>query len=191
MPRRPTGKPSYRPLIPIDWKLVDQMVLSGCSGLEIAGSLDIHHDTFYDRFRIEKGVSFSEYSPSRKMGGMGMLRAKQFQCAMRGNTQMLKTLGEELLGQGKRDQSMPDEGRDTIVLRQKLQRIETILQARGISLSDLENEQSLLHQGFAGEQDKVSTELGADSTDQRSSSMQDNTEGTTARDNDVLLPSPP
>lgn len=108
MPRRPTGEPAHRPLIPIDWQKVDQMVLAGLSGTQIAGILDIHHDTFYDRFRIEKGISFSEYRPRRKEGGDGLLLLKQWQSAMKGNTKMLQLLGEERLGQGKKNISTFD-----------------------------------------------------------------------------------
>jgi len=103
MPRKSTGKPKHRPLIPIDWKAVDQMILSGLNGRQIAGLLDISDDTFYERFQIEKGSSFSGYRPLRKEGGDGMILMRQFKSAMNGNTQMLKLLGEERLGQGKKD----------------------------------------------------------------------------------------
>lgn len=164
MPRKPTGKPKHRPLIPIDWNKVDQMILAGLSGTQIAGILDIHHDTFYDRFRIEKGISFSEYRPSRKEGGEGMVMLRQFQSAMHGNTQMLKLLGEERLGQGKRDNADGTEERTLVYFIEKIEKLEAALQSRGISFSDIQDEQFVSHQGPAREEDQVRNELGSENT---------------------------
>jgi hypothetical protein len=109
MPRRkdPNPKPAHRPLIPIDWQFVDKMIKAQCSGVEIAGALNVCIDTFYDRFKVEKGVCFSEARPPIQEGGKGMLRLRQYTSAMQGNTSMLKTLGEEYLGQGRKSSDLP------------------------------------------------------------------------------------
>jgi hypothetical protein len=161
MPRKSSGKPTGCPLIPIDWKLVDQMILAGSSGIEIAGALDVCHDTFYDRFRIEHGVAFSAYRAKRRFGGHGMLRIKQFQSAMRGNTAMMKILGEEWLGQGKgNSESSDDSERNEVLAEQSRQEMAASLHERTTVLSGLEDEQPLSHQECTGEEDQVRDELG-------------------------------
>jgi hypothetical protein len=107
MPRKPTGDPPGHPLIPIDWTKVEQMIQSGCNGVEIYSTLKIKEDTFYDRFKREYGVGFSELRPKMATVGHGMIRMRQFKSAMQGNTQMLKTLGEEWLKQGRKDDHLP------------------------------------------------------------------------------------
>lgn len=165
MGRKPTGRPSQRPEAEIDWNKVDMMILAGCSGSEIAGAMPkpIHPDTFYRRFEKEYGMGFSEYSPERKEGGKGNVRLKQYISALQGNTQMLKTLGEEWLGQGKRDNSTEgDEARIVIYLTEKIEKLEAALLSRGVSLSDIQVESPVPHQGCAGEEDQVRNELGTE-----------------------------
>ena len=109
MPRKASRVPKkspWRPPIEIDWKIVDKMALAGSSGAEIAGYLNCHPDTFYNRFKEEKGVGFSEYAPYRKTGGHAMIRLKQMESAMRGSNQMLTILGKEWLGQGRNNESL-------------------------------------------------------------------------------------
>ena len=94
--------PPHRPAIKIDWKKVDDLMVAGCNAREVAGYFGISDDTLYTRFKIEhKGSTFTEVMAKRKAGGHAMLRAKQFQTAMRGSNMMLKLLGEEWLNQGK------------------------------------------------------------------------------------------
>jgi hypothetical protein len=100
-------RPAYRPLKPIDWAVVEKMMQAGCTGKEIAGRFKMCPDTFYDRYLIEKGVGFSVDQGMEDSSGCGMLRARQFQSAMQGNTAMLKMLGEERLGQGKKASDLP------------------------------------------------------------------------------------
>jgi hypothetical protein len=146
-------------IITIDWKMVDQMMTAGCSGREIAGYLKIDSDTFYSRFKKEHKESFSALSEERKKGGYALIRWKQFQSAMRGNTQMLKLLGEEWLDQGKvKEDSAGSESRDSIILLQKLQKLEDSIHTGGDGQSGVEDQQSLLDQGCSGEEDQVSDE---------------------------------
>ena len=101
MPRRRTEnklKPC-RPQIPIDWKMVDKLLESGCIGTDIAGSLGCHPQTFYDRCWKENGVTFTEYASQRRSSGDNLLRAAQMQVALQGNTSMLIWLGKNRLSQ--------------------------------------------------------------------------------------------
>ena len=84
---------------PIDWNIVDNALVAGCSGVEIAGLLGVHYETLYDRTVKEKGKSFTEYSHEKKAKGDSLLRQKQFQEAMKGDRGMLIWLGKNRLGQ--------------------------------------------------------------------------------------------
>ncbi len=156
-------KEPNRPLAPIDWKKVDTMMLAGSTGTEIAGSLGIHPETFYKRYKREHRIGFTGAVYSKKQGGYGNLKTRQYVSAMNGNTQMLKILGEEWLGQGKGTGDVDgDQARTFIGLAEKYTKLEAALLARGISLSDIQNEQSIPHQRCPGEEDQVPNELGAE-----------------------------
>lgn len=103
MPRKKKTKPleSGRPLIKIDWNLVDQLIEADCSGVEIAACFDIHYDTFYDRFKELYGIPFSEARPRKEPQGKAMIKLTQYKLAKQGNIQMLTLLGKERCGQGK------------------------------------------------------------------------------------------
>ncbi len=85
--------------IPIDWEVVDKYLEAGCLGTEIAAYLGCHPETFYDRCLKEKGVGFSEYLATKRSKGDAILRAKQYELAMQGNTTLLIWLGKNRLGQ--------------------------------------------------------------------------------------------
>lgn len=163
MPKKPTGKPSQRPLAFIDWKKVEVMMLAGSSGEEIAGSVGVHHDTFYRRFQQEYGISFTFASQSKKKAGHGNVRTRQYIAALNGNTAMLKILGEEWLGQGKgNSESSNDDERLEILDEQSKQEMAPSLYQRATVLTDLEDEQPLPHQGCTGKEDQVRDELGSE-----------------------------
>ena len=115
MPRAPkkVKNPRSRPQIPIDWDYVDKLLISGCTGTEIASSIGCHHQTFYDRVQLEKGMLFTEYSQQKKEKGDTILRQAQFAKAAKGDNTMLIWLGKLRLGQ--RD---PDKG-DTFIISQE------------------------------------------------------------------------
>lgn len=93
----PEGK--FRPVKPIDWKLVDTLLMSGCTGVEIASHFDMHPITFYQRVEQQYGTSFTNYSSEKKQKGESLLRHKQFEIAMKGDKTMLVWLGKNRLGQ--------------------------------------------------------------------------------------------
>jgi hypothetical protein len=93
----PEGK--FRPVKPIDWKLVDTLLLAGCLGNEIASHFDMHPTTFYGRVEQQYGMSFTNYSSEKKSKGESLLRHKQYEVAMKGDKTMLVWLGKNRLGQ--------------------------------------------------------------------------------------------
>lgn len=98
-PKRETGRPQAI----IDWDLVDNLLIAGCSGLEIAGHIGLHHSTLYDRCLTDKKLSFTEYSSKKYAKGDSLLRAAQFAKALgktdKGDNTLLIWLGKTRLKQ--------------------------------------------------------------------------------------------
>lgn len=88
-----------RPEKPIDWKKVDELLVAGCFGTEIASHFDMHHETFYTRVQEKFGVGFTAYASEKKSQGDSILRAVQYKHALKGNTTMLIWLGKNRLKQ--------------------------------------------------------------------------------------------
>lgn len=88
-----------RPLIDIDWKKVDELLISGCNGVQVAGYFAMHPDTFYRRVQQEKKMGFTDYLQEKQSKGEAMLIAKQFAKALGGDNAMLIWLGKARLKQ--------------------------------------------------------------------------------------------
>lgn len=88
-----------RPEKPIDWKKVDDLLIAGCLGTEIAAHFDMHATTFYSRVEEKYGMSFTLYSSEKKHKGDSLLRAKQFEKALEKDNTMLIWLGKQRLSQ--------------------------------------------------------------------------------------------
>lgn len=88
-----------RPEKPIDWAKVDSLLISGCSGAEIASHFSLSPDTLYDRVAAKYGKPFSSYSHELRQKGDSLLKAKQFEKAMTGDNTMLIWLGKNRMGQ--------------------------------------------------------------------------------------------
>lgn len=92
-----------RPEKTIDWNKVDRMIEAQCPAKEIAPAVNLHLDTFYDKFKDHHGMNFADYAGQKSPYGLGLLRLAQFQKAIKGNTQLLLWLGKVLLGQREPD----------------------------------------------------------------------------------------
>ena len=101
MPRKKPEKPAPmgRSIKHIDWDLVDDLLKAGCPGTEIAPHFDMIADTLYDRVKLEKGVTFTEYSLSKRSHGDGLIRQTQYKKALKEDNTMLIWLGKQRLGQ--------------------------------------------------------------------------------------------
>jgi hypothetical protein len=64
-----------RPQKEINWEVVEKLIESGCSGVEIAGKFRIQSDTIYRRFKEEYGCSFQDYRVESQEAGLADLRA--------------------------------------------------------------------------------------------------------------------
>lgn len=92
-----------RKKIDINWDLVEKRMEAGCNGVEIAATLRIDSDTFYNRFREKYGKRFQDSSADFYKAGDANLKSVQYSKALSGNMQMLIFLGKERLGQGKEE----------------------------------------------------------------------------------------
>lgn len=96
-------KPWNRPTLPIDWDRVDDLLEKGCLGTEIAAYFGVHPQTLYERTQSRYGVTYSEYSQSKKAKGELALREVQFDKATgkskKGDNTMLIWLGKQRLNQ--------------------------------------------------------------------------------------------
>ena|ERR1022692_3082879 len=99
MPRKPTGRPNQRPEKAINWKTVDDLLVAGCLGTEIASHFDMHPDTLYRRIEEQYGMGFTAYSTEKRSKGDSLLRAKQFDKALKGDNTLLIWLGKNRLKQ--------------------------------------------------------------------------------------------
>lgn len=107
-----------RPEIPIDWRKVDELLIAGCSGVEVAAYFAMHPQTFYDRVSAQYKVGFTEYLQEKRSKGDSLLRAKQYAKAMGfckdGDNTMLVWLGKNRLEQREPEAktiSIPNDGK--------------------------------------------------------------------------------
>lgn len=95
------AKKNGRPETPIDWKQVENLLMAGCLGTEVAASIGISEDTLYRRVVKElKYESFTSYAVNFRKKGDSLLKAKQFESAVKDkNIPMQIWLGKQRLGQ--------------------------------------------------------------------------------------------
>lgn len=92
-----------RPEKEIDWKLVDELLISGCPGTEIAPHFDMHPTTFSERVFKQYNMTLTAYSLEKRKQGDNILRHTQFLKATgktaAGDNTLLIWLGKNRLGQ--------------------------------------------------------------------------------------------
>ena len=82
----------------IDWDKVDNLLIAGCTGTEVAAHIGIHYDTLYRRCELDKKVGFAIYLQEKRAKGDTLLRAAQFDEAVRKRDKtMLVWLGKNRL----------------------------------------------------------------------------------------------
>ena len=88
-----------RPKVDIDWERVNELLEADCEGTEIAAHLGIVPNTLYRRCEDDHKISFSKYLQEKKARGNSLLKEKQFEKAMAGDSGMLVWLGKNRLNQ--------------------------------------------------------------------------------------------
>lgn len=95
--------PFGRPEKEVDWKKVDDLLIAGCLGTEIAAHFDMHPNTFYAKIEERYKVNFTQYSFEKKSQGESLLRAHQYAKALgltdKGDNTLLIWLGKTRLNQ--------------------------------------------------------------------------------------------
>jgi hypothetical protein len=100
----PSGKNVGAPQKNIDWKIVDDLLLAGCTGKEIAACIGIAADTLYHRCVEDKKVNFSHYSQLGYDKGDSLIKAAQMEVAIKKKDRsMLQFLGKVRLKQKETD----------------------------------------------------------------------------------------
>lgn len=88
-----------RPEKPVDWAKVDNLLMAGCLGTEIATHFDMHPDTFYNKVQDRYKMGFTQYCSLKRAQGDSILRAKQYEKALSKDNTMMIWLGKNRLGQ--------------------------------------------------------------------------------------------
>jgi len=119
-----------RPKKQINWDLVERQMQAGCNAKEIARSISVDINTFYDRFKEEYGKGFADFADSFHSGGKGNIRLAQYMKALQGNVPMLILLGREWLGQGREEgvkespfQELIDTQHENMILRAQMAKL--------------------------------------------------------------------
>lgn len=122
-------------MINIDFDLVDELLMAGCDGTQIAAVLGCHEDTLYIRVQDVKKMAFSAYKAQKRAKGDAALLKAQYESAVVDKDRGMQIwLGKNRLGQ-------TDKTQNTIELPQMKQ---ITINSDGYSeQSNLENGQSL------------------------------------------------
>ncbi len=92
-----------RPKAPINWDEVDQMLIAGSPGTEIADYYGIDKETLYNRCKKDNNIGFTDYLRQKRSKGDALIRKQQFAKALgltsNGDTSMMIWLGKNRLGQ--------------------------------------------------------------------------------------------
>ena len=92
-----------RPEVTITWAKIDDLLRSGCTGVQAAASIGIHPNTFYRRVEEKFKMSFSDYAAEKKAQGQAFIKYHQYQKALgitkKGDNGMLVWVGKQLCGQ--------------------------------------------------------------------------------------------
>jgi hypothetical protein len=147
--------------IPIDWIVVDDFLMAGSPGTEIADFFGIHANTLYNRIQEKYNCGFSEYCQQKKSSGEAMLRKQQFHKALGltkdGDNTLLIWLGKQRLGQTEKQEGQVNVAEE---LRKFL--VETF-GSKGVSEpnSGGQTQQPLLDKRSDGQENQISNELGS------------------------------
>lgn len=98
-------KGAGRKALAINWATVDNFLMAGCDGTEVAAQLGMSPDTLYRRCLEDHNIDFAFYKQEKKAKGDAMLRAAQFKKAVQeGDNTMLVWLGKQRLEQSDKKQ---------------------------------------------------------------------------------------
>lgn len=145
-----------RPEIDIDWRKADDLMIAGCSGIEVAAYLGINKNTFYERVEKDKGMRYQDYLAKMRSKGDSLLKAQQFAKALgstkNGDNMMLIWLGKNRLDQyDNKPQEIP--GNDNVIgedlekakLKAELAELKRMINESKTGIEHLSSEQAPEH----------------------------------------------
>jgi len=88
-----------RPEIEIDWDQFEKLCQLHCTLNEIAGFFGCSHDTIERKVKERYGKTFAYVWDEKSATGKVSIRRKQFEMALKGNVNMLRWLGQNILNQ--------------------------------------------------------------------------------------------
>lgn len=127
-----------RPEKIINWEIVDEKIMQGCPGTEIAACFGMHPNTFYLKVEEQYKTSFSDYWQQKHMEGNTCLRKAQFEKAMMGDNTMLVWLGKNRLKQSDSPQEL-NIGAETVTNFNAIMNQLSSLQASALNKADNNN----------------------------------------------------
>lgn len=151
---------------------------------EIAGSFYVSTSTLDRRLKEHFGYGFEELKKKCSGSAKLSLRRYQFQQAEK-NTTMSIWLGKIWLGQSDKDE-VKELAHD--VIKQAVRELQTERGIQAISRPALADESSVLDQRPPGKSGEVQNELGTEHPLERSTSLQNHSESSPARNDNVFLP---
>ncbi len=118
-----------KPPLEIDWQLVDDLLIAGSHGTEVAAFLGIHPNTLYNRVKEKYKCDFCEYSQQKKSIGEAMIRKQQLHKALgltkEGDNTLLIWLGKQRLNQSETPQEITSNGEIVNKYNEILNQIDT------------------------------------------------------------------
>lgn len=94
-----------------DWKKIDDLLVAGCNGADVAGFFGIHPDTLYRWVEEDKNMDFTAYLSEKRSKGDALLKAQQYAKAMgltdKGDNTLLIWLGKSRLKQKEEEGQKP------------------------------------------------------------------------------------
>ena len=88
-----------RPELPIDWSLLDHLLLAGCSIAECSTHFNLTAERLGERIHKQYGMYSNEYSHILRSKGDSLIRSAQMKKALSGDNTMLVWLGKNKLAQ--------------------------------------------------------------------------------------------
>lgn len=92
---------------PVDWNKVENMLMGGSCGREIASHFDMHPSTLYRKVEEKHNMTFTQFSAEKRAKGDSLLRNKQFEKALKGDNTLLIWLGKNRLNQRDTQNDLP------------------------------------------------------------------------------------
>ncbi len=151
-----------RPEKPISWDQFEQLCALQCTQSEIANMFHVDVDTICNRVKKNYLAPYSDIYKRFSESGKCSLRRNQFVISKK-NATMAIWLGKIWLGQ--KDPALDESKED--MLHALKSAVKEIQSQSGIDVAErsfVEDKQSLSHQGCAGKENGIQTELGAENS---------------------------